>query len=199
MGDVAIVGGTVVVDGYIVSVTGYICFGIVAHGFWHVEQVCQIARLARLIGDSDVLDRRGGAASGIDDLPGDEKSGGIVPVGVGFEIPLIVPAVFELRVWIDNWDICVHFQIIEQFTAAGRSVRCGEAVREVFAVYAFFIGSTQEDKFGAFFFPGVMDGLEFVCQHLEFPGGKTVGAEEVLDRASERVKVPAIFSGDDVL
>ena len=40
---------------------------------------------------------------------------------------------------------------------------------------------------------------EFVCQHLEFPGGKTVGAEEVLDRASERVKVPAIFSGDDVL
>ena len=93
----------------------------------------------------------------------------------------------------------MHFQIIEQFTAAGRSVRCGEAIREEFAVYAFFIGSTQEDKFGAFFFPGVVDGLEFVCQHLEFPGGKTVGAEKVLDRASERVKVPAIFSGDDVL
>ena len=93
----------------------------------------------------------------------------------------------------------MYFQIIEQFTAAGRSVRCGEAIREEFAAYAFFIGSTQEDKFGAFFFPGVVDGLEFVCQHLEFPGGKTVGAEEVLDRASERVKVPAIFSGDDVL
>ena len=164
-----------------------------------MEQVRQIARIAWLIGDSDVFDRRGGAASGIDDLPGDEKSGSIVPVGVGFEIPLIVPAVFELRVWIDNWDICVYFQIIEQFTAAGRSVRCGEAIREEFAVYAFFIGGTQEDKFGAFFFPGVVDGLEFVCQHLEFPGGKTVGAEKVLDRASERVKVPAIFSGDDVL
>ena len=61
----------------------------------------------------------------------------------------------------------------------GRSVRCGEAIREEFAVYAFFIGSTHEDKFGTFFFPGVVDGLEFVCQHLEFPGGKTVGAEEV--------------------
>lgn len=149
-------------DGYIVSVPGYICFGIVAHGFWHVEQVRQIARIAWLIGDSDVFDRRGGAASGIDDLPGDEKSGSIVPVGVGFEIPLIVPAVFELRVWIDNWDICVYFQIIEQFTAAGRSVRCGEAIREEFAVYAFFIGGTQEDKFGAFFFPGVR-GRSGVC------------------------------------
>ena len=57
------------VDGYVVSIPGYICFGIVAHGFWHVEQVRQIARIAWLIGDSDVLDRRGGAASGIDDLP----------------------------------------------------------------------------------------------------------------------------------
>ena len=38
-----------------------------------------------------------------------------------------------------------------------------------------------------------------MANKLEFPGGKTVGAEEVLDRASERVKVPAIFSGDDVL
>ena len=186
-------------DGYIVSVPGYICFGIVAHGFWHVEQVRQIARIARLIGDSDVLDRRGGAASGIDDLPGDEKSGSIVPVGVGFEIPLVIPAVFEFRVWIDNWNVRVRLQVIEKFTAAGRSVRCGEAIREEFAVYTFFVGRTQEDKFSSLFFPGIVNGLEFFGQHTKFPGGKTVGAEEVLDRASERVKVPAIFSGDDVL
>jgi hypothetical protein len=93
----------------------------------------------------------------------------------------------------------VYFQIIEQFTAAGRSVRCGEAIREEFAVYTFFVGRTQEDEFGAFFFPGIVDGLEFVCQHLKLPGGETVGAEEVFNGASEGVKIPAIFSGDDVL
>ena len=83
----------------------------------------------------------------------------------------------------------LFFQIIEQFTAAGRSVRCGEAIREEFAVYTFFVGRTQEDKFSSLFFPGIVNGLEFFDQHTKFPGGKTVGAEEVLDRASERVKV----------
>ena len=101
-------------DGYIVSVPGYICFGIVAHGFWHVEQVCQIARIARLIGDSDVFDRRGGGASGIDDLPGDEKSGSIVPVGVGFEIPLIVPAVFEPEFLNENKPDVLVYEVVER-------------------------------------------------------------------------------------
>ena len=93
-------------------------------------------------------------------------------MGVGFEIPLIVPAVFELRVWIDNWDICVYFQIIEQFTAAGRSVRCGEAIREEFAVYTFFVGRTQEDKFSSLFFPGIVNVWSFSASIRSSPAEK---------------------------
>ncbi len=122
--DVAIVRGTVVVE-------WLRCFDTRIHLLWYratwilaCGTVRQIARIAWLIGDSDVPRSAWMVRQRIDDPRWErENPGSIVPMGVGFEIPLLVPAVFELRVWIDNWTLCV-FQIIEQLTAAvGPSMR----------------------------------------------------------------------------